>query len=311
MLGRTHYKLGIGYYLIFLPITITIFAVNKIDQLLIGILISAVAGLLPDIDMPNSKVNTQNIITAMPIKFIDKSTKVLLYILRCGICLIAAYLLWENSKGQADTYKTIFQGLAFMLAFFGLLGGQIIKKLPLYKRLENSAINFGGRLKKTVVTVFVILLVAAGYIYNFNTYNDWVIYLFGVVLIASTLFPHRTFTHSLEGFLLYSYFAYYLASLLGYKHLGIAFIVGNMSHLYLADLFTTNGIPLSFIPYILKATGIHRKMQRKENKIYNAVYKLLSTRLRISLIKTGSKWEAIYSTVVLIIAAYILQRSFM
>ena len=87
MLGSTHYKLGIGYYLIFLPIVITIYSVNNFNELLLGLLVAAFAALLPDIDISTSKINTQNPITRIPIKFIDKLAKIVLFVVRSGIFL--------------------------------------------------------------------------------------------------------------------------------------------------------------------------------------------------------------------------------
>lgn len=310
MLGRTHYKLGIGYYLIFLPVTISIYAVNRIDQLLLGVIVAGLAALLPDIDTPTSKINNLNPITRIPIKIVDTTTTFILFIIRSGISLGAAYLLWTYSEGQAKGNDMLLKALAVLLAIMGVFGGRIMKHLPIYNLLDKGATAFSLRVRKIIINGFVYAVVAAAYIYNIRNNNDWVIYLLGIVLIASTVFPHRTFTHSLEGFLLYSYYAYHLAELFGHQYLAAAFIVGYGSHLYLADIFSDGGIPLSFLPHIFERTGIHAKMKDKGSRVYNAIYKALSIRLKVSLMKTGSGWEALYYSVVLVIALYVLQRSF-
>lgn len=237
MLGRTHYKLGIGYYLISIPMIATVFAINKAEHLLFGILVAGFAALLPDIDTANSKINTQNIITRIPIKLVDKITTFLLLIVRCGLSFWVAYLLWMYSQGQSDTSKDIIQVIAIILALLGVLGSGIIKRLPFYSSIEKNTINFGNRLKKIIIYVVIIILVSVVYVYNYRVYNDWGIYLLGVVLILSAISEHRTFTHSLEGFLTYSILAYHITTLYGYTSIGIAFIIGYMSHLYLADIF--------------------------------------------------------------------------
>lgn len=309
MLGKTHYKLGIGYYLIFLPIIITVFTVNKADQVILGIICAAVAALLPDIDSSTSKINIKNPITCIPVKFIDITTKIFLYIIRCGILMGVSYLLWRHAI-NAEKHKQLLQSISICLLVLGLIGNKIIRFIPFYSHFETIAIMLCEKIKKTVIIILITAIVIAGFIYNFNTYNDWVIYLFGVVLIFSTVFPHRTFTHSIEGFLSYSFYAYYLSTLFRYQHLGAAFIIGYFSHIYLADIFTDSGIPLSFIPYLLRRIGVHGKMKEKESKIYNAIYKILSIRLRINLMTTGSGWEAFYYSVVLILAAYVFKQSF-
>ncbi len=309
MLGRTHYKLGIGYYLIFLPLTITIFTVNRLEHLLLGVLVAAFAALLPDIDTASSKINTQNPITGIPIKIIDSTTKVLLFIVRCGTFIAAAYFLWIYSEGQATSQKPLLRVIAGLLVLLGIFGGRITKHLPVFTWLEKVAIKYGSRLKKIVIHLFVYAVVAVGYIYNFKTSNDWVIYFLGFILVASTTFPHRTFTHSLEGFLLYSFYAYHLADLFGYPSLSMAFFVGYGSHLYLSDVFNPTGVPLSFAPYLLNGTGIHGYMKDRNNKVYDAIYKVLSIRLRINLMNTGSRWEVLYYSLVITAAAFVLHGS--
>ena len=141
------------------------------------------------------------------------------------------------SQGQSDTSKDIIQVIAIILALLGVLGSGIIKRLPFYSSIEKNTINFGNRLKKIIIYVVIIILVSVVYVYNYRVYNDWGIYLLGVVLILSAISEHRTFTHSLEGFLTYSILAYHITTLYGYTSIGIAFIIGYMSHLYLADIF--------------------------------------------------------------------------
>mgnify|MGYP007040106842 FL=1 len=77
-----------------------------------------------------------------------------------------------------------------------------------------------------------------------------------------------------------------------------------MSHLYLADIFTESGIPLSFIPYIIQKLGLEEKMKD------NMVYKALSIRLRIKLMGTGSGWEGIYCAI-LIAGVVLMWKSIM
>ncbi|RCX10409.1 LexA-binding, inner membrane-associated putative hydrolase, partial [Anaerobacterium chartisolvens] len=128
---------------------------------------------------------------------------------------------------------------------------------------------------------------AAILIYNLNSTGDGVVYLAGLLLIATAIFPHRSFLHSTEGLVLYSICAFYLAGKLGYAYLGNAFFLGYASHLYLADMFTKEGIPLSVIPMILKKAGVHKVL--KKYTLYRAVYGVLDIRLRLPLSSTGSK----------------------
>jgi len=308
MLGKTHYKVGICYYLLSLPITSAFFAVNKIEHMAIGVLISAVASLLPDIDIAGSMITRKNPLTGIPIKLIDKLSQALLYLMRLAIFAGLGYLTWTLAEKNEGTAKFTLQCFTIILALVGICGGQLLRFIPVigsvYKKIEQMVNNFGGRLKKISVITIVTLSVGAGFLYNYRTINDMVIYLFGGLIILSTLFHHRTLTHSTEGFLLFSSGALYISNLFGHIEFGMAFFVGYMSHLYLADIFTESGIPLSFIPYIIQKLGLEEKM--KDNKVYKA----LSIRLRIKLMRTGSGWEGIYCAI-LIVGVVLMWKSIM
>jgi hypothetical protein len=296
MLGRTHYKLGIGYYLLFLPVITTIYSIKYPEHIITGIIVSAIAALLPDIDTATSKINQKNILTSIPIRIIEHGSSFFLYMIRLIFFVGTAYFTWSVAENSTGETKTALICAAALLFLIGISGGHLLRKIPVlgavYNSLEEKTMLISVKLKRLVVFTVVISMVVMGFIYNYRTINNWAVYLLGFVLILSTVSAHRTFTHSIEGFLLYSGCVLYISNLLGHIHLGLAFTTGYMSHLYLADIFTNSGIPLSFWGYVLDKTGLHQKLRGK--KLYDRIYKILSFRLKLSLFNTGSKWEYVY-----------------
>jgi hypothetical protein len=303
MLGRTHYKLGIGYYLLFLPVITTIYSIKYPEHIITGIIVSAIAALLPDIDTATSKINQKNILTSIPIRIIEHGSSFFLYIIRLVFFFGTAYLTWSLAENSSEKTKTILICAAALLVLIGISGGHLMRKIPVlrtvYNSLEKKTTLISVRLKKIVVFTIITAIVVIGFIYNYRTLNNWAVYFLGFVLILSTISAHRTFTHSIEGFLLYSGCVIYISNLLGHIHLGLAFTIGYMSHLYLADIFTNTGIPLSFWGYVLDKSGLHQKLRGK--KLYDRIYKILSFRLKISLFNTGSKLEYVYYLMIYIL----------
>ncbi len=140
-------------------------------------------------------------------------------------------------------------------------------------------------------------------IYNVLNQNDIYVYLICVLLICIATFPHRSFLHSVEGVIVFTISASYVFSKLGYEYLTGCFFVGYISHIYWADIFTKEGVPVlslpRFIAKALRKLGIHNKFIITLEKIGKFKLKLPPH------ITTGSElgnlFEVIYIILLLIV----------
>lgn len=324
MMGSTHIRVGVLYYVILsvtvIPIIAAIpllYGIHRIS--IVGIMVAALAAMLPDMDSQHSMINQINPVTGVANQIIGTVTKGLELAVKLAFTIGIAILIIRyapqiisklNHFSFIKPYsKLITYGAAAILFVAGLLGGGTVAAIPIlgdgYKSLI-SAVNSAGNFIKRFV--MVIVYVGAGIlimVYNYKHGNDTVLYLTGALIIAAAIFPHRTFLHSAEGLALFSYCAFYFFHKAGVSYLGSAFFLGYSSHLYLSDMFTKEGVPLSIIPRILKKTGIYERL--KGIQIFNTIYKVLNIRLRIPISSTGTdfgnRFEAAYVLVLLIVAA--------
>ena len=285
MNGRSHQKIAMLSYAIVATVptinSLLIFN-NKyiyvpIKISLVGLGISGLAGLLVDADSQHSKISHINPLTSTSNKVITTIEKFLKLLLRLllgmGLGLLILYysktiivqltkIKYINKYAEICTYF-----MSFLFIVLGITNERCIKRIPIigliYKKLSATISNGLDNLKR--ITMFLtyacISLVLA--IYNFTNQNDINIYIICVLLICIATFPHRSFLHSIEGVIIFTLSASYVFSKLGFQYLTGCFFVGYISHIYWADIFTKEGVPLlsmpRFIAKFLKKLGIHNK----------------------------------------------------
>lgn len=325
MNGKSHQKIAMLSY----AIVATIPIVNSMPLFnnkyihvpmgisLIGLATAGLSGLLVDADSQHSKINHMNPLTGTSNKVISDIEKILKLLLRLFLGVgLGALILWysktiiEELSGikyiskyaQIITYLT-----SFIFIFFGVTSERIFKKIPIiglaYKKLS-SIISEGSH---DFIRIGMFLTYAGSSailaIYNFTNLKDPNIYLICILLIGIATFPHRTFLHSLEGVSIFTLSASYVFNKLGYEYLTGCFFVGYISHIYWADIFTKEGVPVlsmpRFIASLLKKLGFH-------NKLIHALEKIGKFKLKLPPhITTGSDagnlFEVIYILVLFVI----------
>lgn len=316
MTGKTHYKLGFLYYIIIASLSsFTIMKFIDIKFSLLGVLVAIIASLLPDADTRYSKINEYNPLAkaaTTTASFIEKLViKVVYFIIFIGF----SYVLFTNSteiisfisfittKENATilTYSSIL-----LIMFLGIFGSSFIMKIPFINGVGIIINKISEKIQGLLVRLTYFFIATLLIIKGENALES---YLWAFIFICIGLFPHRSFTHSPEGFLLITGAFNYLAHLINLDYLGIAFFIGYFSHLYLADVFTNSGVPLSFLPYLLEKVHIHDKL--KVNPTYTRIYKILNHRLRLPLMSTNTKGGNIFeffyvvSLVCLLVLIYI------
>lgn len=295
MMGKTHYSLGVLYYLLFSMIpAITIVNLSDIGSMVICILASAVGALFPDADSDHSLINSRNPAFKKSNSIVNryrnlakKTFAFLFFSVPCGLIIIYMY-----NKQYLSRELVLISVILFILAINGVKVGEKIYVPILTKGLRG--INTGAaRIKKYfMMTVYLSIGIACIYLSKGNIEGiTW-----GIIFIAIAIFPHRTFLHSPEGLILATIGVKHVENILSIPNISIAFFIGYFSHLYLADIFTNSGVPISVIPLILRWSNLHNKL--KKYRFYMGIYKLLNKKLSIPLVKTGSKlgnWiEGIY-----------------
>lgn len=325
MRGKTHYKIAMLTCAIAATVPIinsSTFLHNKVITVPRGISIaalgvSAIAALIVDADSQHSKINHINPATAAANEAIDFVGGLLKTIIRLVIGLGLGVTVFKYSKliiaelsavNQIGHYATIITYLAaFLLIFSAVTSERIIGKIPIVGgvyRLISVYISAG----ESVLKRAAMFLVYAGsgiflIIYNMKHTHDPYLYLIGCLLIVIPIFPHRTFLHSFEGIVVVTISASYLFNKIGYENLKYAFLIGYASHLYLADILTKEGVPISVMPFILKKIGVHKLLEN--NKVYSIIYNVLNIRLVIPIMSTGSIGGNIFEEVY-VVALFLL-----
>ena len=318
MTGKTHYKLGIMYYMIFslLPLiaTVPILSGNsKITLASVGV--AALGALIPDSDTERSMINQINPITAGTKSIVSSIELIFKRILRLLIGISGGFLILNNLDsiervfGQNDKTYIIAYTVAFTCIFAGITSEKFIQRIPIISTIYNIC-SVVVKSISTIIRRFIVLLIylGAGFgllVYNLKNYNEIMLYIAAAILLGTAIFPHRTFLHAVEGFVLYTLLAKYIAVRLGYHQLGTAFSIGYFSHIYLADILTNNGVPVSVIPTVFRKIGIHNRLMKFS--LYRAAARILDAKLSISIMSTGTAsgcvCEYIYCTILLLLAA--------
>lgn len=286
MMGKTHYILGILYYFLFSMIpmfTIFKFADNK--AIILCILAAAMGAIFPDADSDHSLINNRNPIFKTSNKVINhykkRLKKIYSFIFFSTPAVLIIIYIYREKIYSKELLAVI--SVLFILAFNGVKIGEKIYIPILTDGLRT--INIGAARIKKIFMMLVYLSIGIVCIYLSRGSISGIIW--GIIFIFIAIFPHRTFLHSPEGIILVTIGVRYLENKLHISNISVAFFIGYFSHLYLADIFTNSGVPISTLPLISRKIGIHKIL--KNNKVYMTVYYFFNKRLTIPLIKTGSK----------------------
>lgn len=325
MTGKTHMRVGMLSYLIFVLSGVAMllpFATmgNKIT--LAGVLIAGIAALMPDMDTQRSKINQYNVILNTQNKIFETIEKWVLMgfrmILTIGLGVVLVvyagnienFFRWSGVKFIEDISKSWIIGLGIVFGLIGVLNNKLIKKIPglngLYALIEHGVETAIDWIKKVATRLVYIALAGFLVYYNYNHWNTISVYLFAVLLIGVSIFPHRTFTHSIcEGLIIFSIIAYNAFRAIGYSYLGWCFIIGVFSHLVLTDGITKEGIYISVIHKVLYKLGVGRLLEKL--KWYKKFSNFLDTvKIRIPLMSTGGKWGNIFEVCYVIVLSIIV-----
>ncbi|MBZ9687154.1 metal-dependent hydrolase [Clostridium estertheticum] len=318
MNGRSHQKIAMLSYAIVATIPTVnsmILFNNKYIHVpmgisLIGLATAGLSGLLVDADSQHSKINHMNPLTGTSNKVISDIEKILKFLLRLFLGIgLGALILWYSKTiiGELAGIKYISKyaqiityAISFIFIVLGVTSERNFKRIPIiglvYKKLS-SIINVGSH---DFIRIAMFLTYAGSStilaVYNFTNLKDANIYLICILLIGIATFPHRTFLHSIEGVTIFTISASYVFNKLGYEYLTGCFFVGYISHIYWADIFTKEGVPVlsmpRFIAELLKKLGFHNKLVHALEKIGKVKLKLPPHITTGS--DTGNLFEIIY-----------------
>ncbi|MBZ9607661.1 metal-dependent hydrolase [Clostridium estertheticum] len=325
MNGRSHQKIAILSYAIVATIplinSMPIFN-NKYIHVPMGISIiglgtASLAGLLVDADSHNSKINQMNPLTGTSTKVINSMEKSLKLLLKLLLSIgLGTLILWYSKTIVQELtmikyigkYAEIFTYfISFLFIVLGITNDRYYKRIPIiglvYKKLSATISKGTNNFKRSTMLVTYIGSSAILAMYNVTNLNDAFIYLICILLICIAIFPHRTFLHSIEGVTIFTISASYVFNKLGYEYLTGCFFVGYISHIYWADIFTKEGVPIlsipRFIAQLLKKLGIH-------NKFVNILEKIGKFKLKFpphitTGSDTGNLFEVIYIVLLFVV----------
>lgn len=325
MNGRSHQKIAMLSYSIVatIPVVNSMMIFNNkyihvpMGISLLGLVTASLAGLIVDADSQNSKISHMNPLTDASNKVIKNIEKLLKLFFRLLFSIGLAVLILIYSKTIIKALATVkYLGpyaqiityfISFVFIFSGITNEKIYKKIPViglvYKKLS-LAISKGSNdfIRITMFLTYTCCSIGLA-IYNITNLNNINIYLICFVLICIAIFPHRTFLHSLEGVALFTISASFVFNKLGCEYLTGCFFVGYTSHIYCADIFTKEGVPILSTPRLivnlLKKLDIHNKFVTMLEKIGKFKLKLPPH------ITTGSDmgnlFEVIYILILLVV----------
>jgi len=321
MNGRSHQKIAMLSYAIVATIPIInsmIVFNNKYIHVpkgisIVGLVTASLAGLIVDADSQNSKISHMNPLTDTSNKIISNVERTLKLLLRLflgvGLGLIVlfysksiiALLAKINYIGEYAKIYTYF--ISFIFIILGVTNEKIYKRIPIiglvYTKLSISINKGSNNFKRIAMFLTYTCGSALLAIYNFTNLNDVYIYFICFLLVGIAIFPHRTFLHSIEGVIIFTISASYIFNKLGYEYLTGCFFIGYLSHIYWADIFTKEGVPILSTPRLIatlfKKLGIH-------NKFVNILGKIGKFKLKLPPhITTGSDTGNLFEVIYIII----------
>lgn len=331
MLGKSHVKIGI----LSCMLISTVPAINKFALFnngfisiprginFAGLALAGLGALAVDADSQHSKINQMNVVTGVfneSVSFIETILMTIInMVFTVGIGAFALYnadvLIKEMSKFSkvAPYAEQLVYGGALILIVLGIAGTKLARYIPvlgtLYNIISNVVSGAAALLKRA--WMFLVYIGGGLYIiyYNYNHIHDFKLYLIGVLFIAIAIFPHRTFLHSPEGIILFSVCVSYLLGKVGYAYLAAYFIIGYISHIYWADIFTAEGVPLSSLPTIFEIVKIDNVLIKFD--VYKRIKDVLNIKLRLPPhMRTGSDRGNFFETVYILILLAIVVLAF-
>lgn len=289
MRGQTHYKLGILYYILIciLPAA-AVPIIFKTQFSFLGIGAAALGGLFPDIDCKNSLIYKRNPIFMATDEAVSILEQIFYFILKVCFTLIPGILIILNANKIIWEFQNYFEfqrlkvityslSIVFILTFF--ISKKLLKKLPFFNLILSCSQKTGWLLKKFIVFAFFFALGVLIWITNNHGGRDPLVYCIVGIIFLIPFLNHRCFSHSIEGIIVFTWVMNYFFTSIDYSELTIPFLIGYFSHLYLADIFTKEGIPLLFLPYFLRRVGIHKRLNNFG--IYKVLDQIFHRHIRI------------------------------
>ncbi|MBU3173326.1 metal-dependent hydrolase [Clostridium estertheticum] len=326
MNGSAHRKIALISYSIVATVPVinsfplfnnSLIHVNK-GISLAGLFLAGLAGLLVDSDTLHSKISHMNPAMNVINGTVGLIENILKIVLRLLIGVGLGILILKYSNNIIDQFSTIkaikpyasiiTYLIASIFIFSGVTNEKVLRNVPLIGSLYNSLANVLGNISNLMKRLSMFLLYAGSgvflILYNIKHVNDIYLYIISLLLISIAIFPHRTFLHSLEGAAAFTISASYLLSKIGYSELTGCFFIGYMSHIYWADIFTKEGVPLLSTPLLLAKL---LKKLHLHNEVARTIEKIGSIKLRLPPhITTGSTmgnlFENIYILILFILA---------
>lgn len=257
MTGKVHMLSGCLVYSSYTMVTGQALAIENVA-------VAAIAAIIADVDEPGAMFNRLNPVTGS--LYVGERLAVMAM---NGFFLVGlACLFWTNRAYVMHQPAEILAGALVAVGLVMACATSWIRHwLRVLVRFSVRGLNLGAG---------IALL-------YFSEGNPGMI-LPGVFLILAGLCRHRTILHSPEAVVLLTLGAYTLFSQIGRPELAIPVLVGYCTHLYLGDILTDDGVPLSAIPYLLKT--VNRVLPVIEPLIRSRFVRLLDRKLRIPLFVT-------------------------
>lgn len=305
MVGRTHYKAGVLFYLIF-----SMLLSRWLPRVsIVGVIVAAAAALLPDLDSGGSMINRRNPVMSGANRLVDLLDNLIKIVFTGGIGVALIYFQEDVSAFMRKVHlfphneqKAVYAAAAVFIAA-GLLGGELSTHMPLVRDIVKGMERLLDTARKFISVVIYAAVGAALVSVNIRTWHDPLIYGIAFIPALAVLTPHRSFTHSVEGAAVFVFGAWRVFIDAGCPGLVYPFAIGYLSHLYLTDMLTKEGVPISFLPYVLKKTPLHARLKR--NGICGLIYRVLDTRVSFAIARTGSGFETAYIIVIALVAVMI------
>lgn len=285
-MGRTHLKIGVLYYLLLAWVsTSMVVPFFKLEVTLAAIIAAAIGSLFPDADEDHSLINSKNPIfkaSNKAIKYANLQIKKIVGFIFFITPVIG--IMYHINKIKRLPRGLVLIGIIFIILAFNSL--KVGRYTPILSQIF-KCIDSGANAIRKLFMVSIYVFIGAACIYYTVKTDSPLGMIWGAIFIAIAIFPHRTFLHAPEGLILSTVGVKFLGMVAGRPNIYIPFMIGYITHLYLADIFTNSGVPLSSLPIIFKKLGIHDAFNK--NKLYKKLYNLLDARLKIPIMSTGSK----------------------
>ena len=248
-----------------------------LPRLVLQMTVASTAAALVDSDSSTSSISKM---LSQPIRFLVDFIEVALILLIEGLLL---GLLYRNRMDITRYGKYIFVNLSEPLLYLVIIFISIflVSVLTFFITKKTGFKNILDKMRKScfLATYWFIAII---FLLIVLFYPEKAIFgAMGVIFfVLVPLFSHRQVIHTALAMFLATSGAYYIFSLLKVPDYTIGFFIGYFSHLYLTDLLTVSGIPLSSGILILKKIGIEKKD--------NILYKSLNRNIKVPVSKTGT-----------------------